>query len=165
MKHILSTITVFFILLTSSMSWSKEVGYGDLRIGSDRSVINNHCEVKEILLEKVLLKYQCYDLDVIFTMLFEKNKIDSLSMEFEEEEKLDFPSFEEYKKNEKTKYYQITKKIGQQYHLDGIWVTEDGPIEDYYTSFNEGRILIIVTKKNGGGIFVTNYTLYSPKKW
>ena len=42
MKHILSTIAVLFTLLTSSVSWGKEVGYGDLKIGSDKSVIDEH---------------------------------------------------------------------------------------------------------------------------
>ena len=35
MKHILSTITVFFILLTSSVSWSESLTIDDLVIRND----------------------------------------------------------------------------------------------------------------------------------
>ena len=77
MKHILSTITIFFILLTSSVSWSENVGYGDLRIGSDKSIIDEHC-IKKI--DQSIPFFVCYDLDENdFSFRFnDDNKITSI---------------------------------------------------------------------------------------
>ena len=100
MKHILSTITVLFILLSSSVSWSKEVGYGDLRIGSDKSVIDEHCKLKH----SWGFNLKCYQLeDVDFIIEWnDNNKITSIRMDwfgYDSSETFKHSSFEEFLKN------------------------------------------------------------------
>ena len=161
MKHILSTIIIFFILLTSSVSWSEEVGYGDLRIGSDRSVVDKHCVEDDNV-------FECFGLDVWIRIGFdENNKVNviligpfdrSLST-FGSEEFDGIETFEEYMKIEKSLYYQITKRISKQYDLDGIWEFKSV----YYTFFNEGTIIISV-ENNGGGNFSGFDVQYTDKK-
>ena len=123
MKHILSTITVFFILLTSSVSWTEEVGYGDLRIGSDISVIDEHCEEKESINSRIgFLCYQEDDL-VFFFMFDEKNKINNIVIDFgqiykhsEFDDNLPYP-IEDLLNDENGIYGKVRKKLSNKYEI------------------------------------------------
>ncbi len=59
MKYFLSLITFLIFTFTSSISWS-EVGFRDLKIGSDTSVIDENCKKEE---NENGYFYRCFNID------------------------------------------------------------------------------------------------------
>ena len=166
MKHILSTITVFFILLTSSVSWSEEVGYGDLRIGSDKSVVEEHCIVIDVSYDtdNHFWKgdFRCYQLeDIKFKIFFnDDDKIYSIRMEFKWE--IRQKNFEEYVKLEDTSYFKIREKFSEQFVTDGIWLVNENL---YITSFNKGTIQLVVFSDKSEVVTFLSAVWYQTKQF
>lgn len=161
MKHILSITTVLFILLTSSVSWSEEVGYGDLKIGSHKSVVDENCIVIDVSYDYPYWKgdFRCYQLeDINFKISFNNdNKIYLIRMDLKIE--IRQKNFEEYVKLENTSYFKIREKLSEQFVMDGIWLVNENL---YITSFNKGTIqLVVFNDKSEEVTFLDSVSYYT----
>ena len=153
MKYFFSLITFLIFTFNSSISWS-EVGFRDLKIGSERTVIDENCK-KEWFKEKddYGYVYRCFNIDdlkfsftdnIEGTIIFIKIDVGTLYQTFLDRIIGDPTNpFEKLKKNLDTNYqleWEFTERDRKLFN--------EGERNSLWTSYNNGEVFSEIRRED-----------------